>query len=202
MLRDELSLDNQWENIVESLKEAAQEVGRYNRKKKEQWISESTWDIIDQRAEVKILSDRHEHNTTCTRKYLDDLKAQCKRLNKQVKTQTRNDKRMYLETMADQAEVAARRGDSHTVYVITKELVVISKASSTQVENIEGILLTQTDDIIRRWMEHFNEVLNQVPPTISLNIPGERLFDLGIHSGPLLLSEGLWQNGYDHGLYS
>ena len=96
---------------------------------------------------------------------------------------------MYLEAMAEQAEVAARRGDSHTVYVITKELVVISKASSTQVENIEGILLTQTDDIIRRWMEHFNEVLNQVPPTISLNIPGERLFDLGIHSGPLLLSE-------------
>ena len=38
-------------------------------------------------------------------------------------------------------------------------------------------------------MEHFSEVLNQVPPTTSLNIPEETLFDLGIYSGPLLLSE-------------
>ena len=50
-----------------------------------------TWDIIDQRAEVKIFVDRHEHNTKCTREYLDDLKAQYKRLYKQVKTRTRND---------------------------------------------------------------------------------------------------------------
>jgi len=68
------------------------------------------------------------------------------------------------------------------VYAVTKELVGIPKASSTQVENKEGILLTQTDDIIRRWMEHFSEVLNQVPPTTSLNIPEEALFDLGIYS--------------------
>ena len=145
MLRDELSIYNQWEKIV------TQEVVGYNRKKKEQWISESTWDIIDQRAEVKILVDRHEHNRTCTREYLDDLKAQHKRLNKQVKTRTKNDKRVFLETMADQAEVAARRGDSRTVYAITKELAGISKASLTQVENKEGIFLTLTDDINRRW---------------------------------------------------
>ncbi|KAK2713190.1 hypothetical protein QYM36_011777 [Artemia franciscana] len=73
---DELSIDNQWEKIVESLKEAAQAAVGYNRKKKEQWISESTSGIIDRRAEVKISIDRHEHNTTCTAEYLDDLKAQ------------------------------------------------------------------------------------------------------------------------------
>ena len=38
-------------------------------------------------------------------------------------------------------------------------------------------------------MEHFSEVLNKVPPTTTLNIPEEILFDLGIYSGPLLLSE-------------
>ena len=38
-------------------------------------------------------------------------------------------------------------------------------------------------------MEYFSEVLNQVPPTTSLNIPEDTLFDLGIYSGPLLLSE-------------
>ncbi|KAK2702297.1 hypothetical protein QYM36_019091 [Artemia franciscana] len=117
-------------------------------KKKDQWISESTWDIIDQRAEVKILVDRHEDNTTCTTEYLDYLKAQHKRLDKQVKTRTRNDKRMYLETIDDQTEVATRWGDSRTVYPIKKELAGISKASSNQVENKEGILLNQTDDII------------------------------------------------------
>jgi len=49
------------------VKEVAQEVVGYNMKKKEQWIHESNWDIIDQRAEVKFLVDRHEHNTTCIR---------------------------------------------------------------------------------------------------------------------------------------
>ena len=38
-------------------------------------------------------------------------------------------------------------------------------------------------------MEYFSKVLNQVPPTTSLNIPEDTLFDLGIYSGPLLLSE-------------
>ena len=99
MLRDELSIDNQWEKIVESLKEVAQEVVGYNRKKKKRWISESIWDIIDRRAEVKILEDRREHNTTCTTEYLDDLKVQYKRLNKQVKTWTRNDKKLWLIRM-------------------------------------------------------------------------------------------------------
>ncbi|KAK2718499.1 hypothetical protein QYM36_005733 [Artemia franciscana] len=72
------------------------------------------------------------------REYLDDLKAQYKRLNKQVKTRTRYDKRVYLETMADQAQIAARPGDSRTVYAITNELEGISTASSTQVEKKEG----------------------------------------------------------------
>ncbi|KAK2715257.1 hypothetical protein QYM36_010042 [Artemia franciscana] len=130
-------------SIVESLKEVAQEVVEYNRKTKEQWISESTWDIIDQRAKVKILVNRHEHNTTCTREYLDDLKAHYIRPNKQVKTRTRNDKRVYLETMADQAEVTSRWRNSRTVYAITTEVAGISKASSTQVENEEGILIIQ-----------------------------------------------------------
>ena len=52
--------------------------------------------------------------------------------------------------MVDQDEVAVRRGDSPTVYAITKKLTGILKASSAQVENKQGILLTQTDDIIKR----------------------------------------------------
>jgi hypothetical protein len=86
----------------------------------------------------------------------------------------------HLESMAEQAEAVARRGGSRTVYAITKQLAGISKASSTQVESKEGILLTQTDDIVRRWKEHFSEVLNQIPPTTTLNILEEPLFDLGI----------------------
>ena len=171
------------------MKEVAQEVVGYNRKKKEQLISESSWDIIDQRAQPKILVDKYDHSTTCSREYVDNLKAQYKRLHKQVKAATREDKRMYLETMAEQAEAAARRGDSRTVYAITKQLAGISKASSTQVESKDGILLAQTDDIVRRWKEHFSEVLNQMPPTTTLNIPEEPLFDLGICSGPLILTE-------------
>ena len=147
MLRDELSIDNQWEKIVESLKEAAQEVVGYNMKKKEQWISENTWDIIDQRAEVKILVHRHEHNTS---------------LNKQVKTRIRNDKRVLLETMADQAEVAARRGDSRTVHAITKELAGILKAFSTQIKQFvvtncskkrPGTIVTKTLKKMEFWYQ-------------------------------------------------
>ncbi|KAK2702390.1 hypothetical protein QYM36_018999 [Artemia franciscana] len=189
VVRDELSIDNQWEKIVESLKEVVQKVVGYDRKKKKQWISKSTWDIIDQKAGVKILVDRHEHNTKYTREYLGDLKAHYKRFNKHVKTWTRNDQRVFLETMADQAKVATSRGDSRTVYAIKKELTGIFTASSTQPENNEGILLTQTDDINRRWMEHLTEALNHVSPITSLNISEETLFDFGMYSRPLLLSE-------------
>ncbi|KAK2704401.1 hypothetical protein QYM36_016706, partial [Artemia franciscana] len=132
---DELSIDNQWEKIAESLKEAAQEAVGYNRKKKEQWISESTWDIIDQLAEVKIFADRHEHNTTCTREYPDDLKAQYKRLNKQVKTRTRN-----VKNLVRQLQVAGLKdGTAFVRYLLPRKTVVVEKEASIEVHDKTAI---------------------------------------------------------------
>ena len=64
-----------------------------------------------------------------------------------MKRSARKDKRNFIETRAEEAEKAAKKGDLNTVYKITKELS--GKASQVPpVKNKNGKLLTTHDEKI------------------------------------------------------
>ena len=78
----------------------------YRRAKKEQWISTSTWDKIDQRkgAKKKLL-------TTKSPRLKERHSREYSQKDKEVKRSTRADKRTYIENLAEDVEEAARRKD-------------------------------------------------------------------------------------------
>jgi len=77
---------------------------------------------------------------------------------------TQKDKINYTESLAREAQDAAERGDSRTVYKITKALSVCFVNSTTVVKDKNGNTLTKNEDQLQMWPEHFQEVLNRPDP--------------------------------------
>uniref|UniRef100_A0AA85J9N5 Uncharacterized protein n=1 Tax=Trichobilharzia regenti TaxID=157069 RepID=A0AA85J9N5_TRIRE len=88
-----------------------------------------------------------------------------------VKKSAREDKRKYYETMANEAEQAAGKGDLATLYQTTRHL---SGKSSTQIKPIKddnGKSITKEVEQRKHWAEHFKRLLNRPPPTTRPTIP-------------------------------
>ena len=73
-------MDEKWNLIVEFVKGAAEESIGYAKKKREQWISDGSWKLMQERKEIKIQLDSCDSNVTPH--YEDQLKAQYKQITK------------------------------------------------------------------------------------------------------------------------
>jgi len=96
----------------------------------------------------------------------------------------REDKRAYMEDLANQGEEAASRGEQGQVYKVTK--LVNGKyrgATDAPIVNKQGRLLTTEAEQEERWVEHFSKVLNRPPPTIEAEVQ-EPNTDLDISTAP------------------
>ena len=70
---------------------------------------------------------------------------------------------MFIDNLAREAEQAAARGDSSTVYKITKKLCGKRK-QTPPVKDTNGQNITTEKEQAARWVEHFRSVLNRPNP--------------------------------------
>jgi len=75
-----------------------------------------------------------------------------------------------------EAQHAAEKGDSRTVYKITKTLTGGFTNSSTIVKDKNGNALTKNEEQLERWAEHFEEILNRPDPEEEAAVE-----DMGFH---------------------
>ena len=89
-----------------------------------------------------------------------------------------------MEGLAREAEEAAARGEQGRVYKITK-LVSGKYRGSTDapIADKQGRLLTTDAEQEARWAEHFSEVLNRLPPTVTANVQ-DPAKDLDVNTAP------------------
>ena len=97
-------------------------------------------------------------------------------------------KRNYAESIAAEAERAAGRGDTKTVYMLTKKLSGKQTNPCPFTEDESGQLSTNQVDVQNRWSEYLSDVLNQSIPHEPLLVPDVPLFNLDIWFGPHPLS--------------
>ena len=132
----------------------------YRRAKKEQWISTSTWDKIDQRKGIK-----KKLLTIKSPRLKERLSREYSQKDKEVKRSTRVDKRTYIENLAEDAEAAARRKDMKSLYQITKKLKGDTGPNQNlPLKDADGKIVTVEKEKIERWKEHFQQVLNRADP--------------------------------------
>ena len=90
--------------------------------------------------------------------------AEYTQANKDVKKSARKDKRKFVDDLAKEAEAAARQHNAKALYDTTKQLSRKFKATDHQIRDLNGHLLTTTEEQHKRWVEHFQQLLNRPPP--------------------------------------
>ena len=79
-----------------------------------------------------------------------------------------------MESEAEKAEEAGKRGDTRTLYEITRELSGRFRNTSKPVRNETGGLLRSAEEEMHRWREHFQTVLNPITESRPLKHVGRK----------------------------
>ncbi|XP_056016894.1 uncharacterized protein LOC130053576 [Ostrea edulis] len=117
------------ETFNKVLIENSQQILGPKRKKKEKWISDKTWKIVEKQKEKKskILS-------TKSKRQKDQFQAEYRAIDREVKRSARADRKAYTEKLAYEAEQAASKQDIQTFYRITKTLAANFSHQSYQLK--------------------------------------------------------------------
>ena len=100
----------------------------------------------------------------------------------------RRDRRNWIDQIASDAEKAAKTGNVKAVFDATRQLCSKLARRTDSVRSKEGILLTKEEEVKKRWKEHFAEVLNRPPPTLT-KLESEVCEPLEIDTGPVTHAE-------------
>jgi len=93
------------------------------------------------------------------------------RAHQEVKRSIKRDKRSHIDNLARRAEEAAARRNMKELYNTTKKLAARYQVTDTPIKDKQGKTLTSTEEQIRRWAEHFSELLNRPGPEDPPDIP-------------------------------
>ena len=177
--RGKEGVEGQWRVIKDAYVKTCEEVlGMKRRERGKCWLSEETWKKIEDRRVLK--KKLQEARTRHQRKAAS---AKYQEACRDVKRLCRRDKRDYTNNLAAEGETAARQGDLKMLYSISKKLSGRLQNKDRPVRNKEGTLLKTIDEELRRWKEHFEEVLNCPDPEDPPDLPSGP--DLPIHMGSI-----------------
>ena len=84
--------------------------------------------------------------------------------NRAVKNSVKTDKANFIEDLAKEAEDASAQGNMKQLYEITRKLAGKYKRTDRPIKDKNGNVLTSDEDQLKRWREHFEELLNRPPP--------------------------------------
>ena len=98
-----------------------------------------------------------------------DSKIQKKNISRDIKRSVRVDKKNFYETIADDLIAADANGNSRRVHNAVRKLTGTKAPNIDTVKDKNGKLITDTNDKIKQWANHFEQLLNR--PTKNLATP-------------------------------
>ena len=152
-------IDKSWDSLKKVWTEASEEILGRKKQHSKAWISKDTISKV-----ILKRSKKENLNRARTRLQKERAHAEYTEANKDVKKSVRKDKRKFIDDLAKEAEAAARQHNMTTLYDATKQLSRKFKATNHQIRNLNGRLLTTTEEQLKRWVEHFQQLLNRPPP--------------------------------------
>uniref|UniRef100_A0A914VPX7 Reverse transcriptase domain-containing protein n=1 Tax=Plectus sambesii TaxID=2011161 RepID=A0A914VPX7_9BILA len=108
----------------------------------------------------------------------------------EVKRSCHQDKRKWVEKKGAEAQEAADRNDSKTLYRIVRELTGSSCGHGAPIRDKAGNPLLKQDEQEKRWVEHFKDTQNQPAPTVTFdNAALEPVEEFPANLGPVTNEE-------------
>ena len=168
-------LEQKWESFKSVFNESAKTVLGY----KMSWITADSWKKISNRRAMKRVVDDAKSSRQKALK-----KEEYQRLDKEVKSSLRKDKREWANSIAQEAEDAARQGQMNGVYEATRKLCNEKPKRVDMVKDREGKSLSKEDEG-KRWQEHFMEVPNRPDPETVAEVVDDSDINEEIEEGPI-----------------
>ena len=162
ILSDVEDIEQRWTNFKSAVQEAAKKsIGFRRGSRREQWILEHTWRLIDKHKIVKEERDQGKlisNAITLGKKY--------NKLNKAAKNSCTKDKKAWVRNKCIEAEEAASSNHTKTLYKIIRDMSSSNcNNENLLIKNLQGTALQSEEEQNKRWVEQFFTVLNQNPPT-------------------------------------
>ncbi|XP_065261983.1 uncharacterized protein LOC135879876 [Emys orbicularis] len=156
---EEDSVSNRWQKVRETLRSACQEVLGIKKYQQKEWITAETLTKIEDRKKKKAVV-----NNSRTRAAKAKAQKEYAEAHRVVKKNIRKDKRDYVDGLAAEAEQAAYNGNMKQLYDITKRLSGKFSKPERPVKDKQGKSITEIEQQMNRWAEHFEELLNRTAP--------------------------------------
>lgn len=174
--RDDDSVEDLWIKLKNAYMQAAEQTLSKRKNKQRDWFDKSDEEVS---AALQKKQEAHQHfienENQETRKAYRQARRVCQREIRRIKQKWWEDKTRELQRLRDENDI---RG----LYQGIKEIIGPTKRSLNLVKSKEGEVLKEKTDQLKRWKEHFYEVLNQENPVETIipefdNILGELICD-------------------------
>ena len=167
-----------------NVNETAEEViGKRRETSKDQWITQDTWKLIDERKEAKCKSDQSVQGNK------GEPNQQYASPDKKVMKSCKKDKKAFIEKT--ETEEAAKKNYSRTLFKVVKKITGVNSSNKVRIKDKQGKVLS-LEEQNHRWIEHFREVLNQPDPPSFLNFDGyEVMHPLEVNTDEIRITEVL-----------
>ena len=130
-----------------------------NKPNQSEWISEETLQKVEERRRKKTVV-----NNSRTRAQKAKAQKDYNDAHRAVQENDRNDKRSYMESLADDAENASQTGNIRDLYSIIRKISRRYIKQERPVKDKDGKPILDGEGQKRRWMEHFEDLLNRAEP--------------------------------------
>lgn len=145
-----------WSSIAEICCQSAKSVLGTKSKKQKPWISEESW--------VEIANRRRLNNIVARTKSPDAkriAKTNYRLSAKKVKKLVREDRELYFNNIADEAEQASNIGNMRGVYSAIKQLGGKNIKHTSMLKDQHGHDISTPEEKLNRWQEYFSATPTQ-----------------------------------------
>ena len=178
LITNDTDAQDLWKETNEALTETCQEVLGPKKNHHKDWISVDTLQKIQaRRLKKEAVNERR------TRASKAAAQAEYTKAHKEVKRSVKKDKRDYIDSLAQEAEEAAYHGNMKDLYMTTKKLAGKYSRPERPVKDKQGHNITDSEQLLERWAEHFEELLNRPAPENPPDI-AEAEIDIDIDCDP------------------
>lgn len=149
---DNVAVNSLWDDIVRTLEEVAgRTIGTVERVRREKWFDEECEiSVRDKNMARQRLLQRHTRMNL--QDYTDKRKAQHKLCRKK--------KREYEKKEVQKVVEMAENKDIRNMYKSVNQLRQEYKPQTTYCRDKQGNILCNISEVLQRWVEHFDELLN------------------------------------------
>ena len=125
-------------------------------KKRKEWISDGTWNLIQKRKDIKA-----KRNGMREQEENGKLGAENGKLNKEIKKSAKKDKSTWTNKLAQEAEEMSVTNNMRELYKITKILTNKSYNPNKPLYDKQKQFITTPEEQVKRWQEYYTELFEE-----------------------------------------